>query len=80
MISQSKFGLAVAGILLCTSMASAQITRSRSRIGPRGGTRSLSQTRGDGQFSGTRQATGTNGATYTINGMYPRYSTPTTGR
>lgn len=48
-----------------TGMASAQITRRRVAAGHRGGTRSVTQTRGNGQLSGTLQAVGPNGASYT---------------
>src|ERR1700679_4165394 len=65
MFSRAKCAVAIAALLVGAGTASAQGTRQRITAGPHGGIRSVTQSRGNGQFTGTRQAVGPHGAAYT---------------
>jgi hypothetical protein len=65
MLLKRTFRFPIAALLMGTTFSQAQTSRHRSAVGPRGGTRSLTQTRTNGQFSSTSQATGANGGSYT---------------
>jgi hypothetical protein len=65
MFSRAKCAVAIAALLVGAGTASAQGTRQRITAGPHGGIRSVTQSRGNGQFTGTRQAVGPHGTPLT---------------
>ena len=82
MTPQRNLTVLAIALLMGTTFSQAQVLRHRSSVGPRGGTRNVTQTRGNGRFQSTRQATGPNGGTYTNqrtagNGQYSDTRTAT---